>query len=295
VVIAIIGILIGLLLPAVQSAREAARRTKCSNNLKQLGLAIHNFHGAHEMLPPARYRDNFPSWLALILPFMEASSQYDLWNTERSYYDRSNDSARRSGILTFVCPSRRDLSLSKEGDDNDGSGRHMPGAVGDYVGCSGNNVQPPGPTFNGTFPYWDASANGSIVTHKTFGETPPPEQIRWNRHHLRFARIVDGLSNTILGGEKHVRIENIGIYPDDGSIFNGDYANSQVRSGGRNVPIAKGPNDQVCCHNFGSAHPNICQFIFGDGRIQAVSVTIAPDVLDRLTVRNDGRPVSIGF
>ena len=294
VVIAIIGVLIALLLPAVQSAREAARQTHCSNNLKQLGLAVHNFHDDHEMLPPARYRDSFPSWFALILPYMEGSSQYKLWDMQRPYYDSANDAARRVGIPSFICTARRTYSLSKSGDDDDGSRQHVPGAVGDYVGCSGNNVQPPGPTYGGTYPYWDASANGSIVTHKIFG-APSPDRISWGRHHLRLASITDGLSNTFLAGEKHVRMDKIGSYPDDGSIFNGDYANSQVRAGGRNIPLAKGRHDQVCCHNFGSAHPAICQFVFGDGRVQAVNVTIDPDVLDRLSVRDDGRPVPTGL
>ncbi len=292
VVIAIIAMLVTMLLPAVQSAREAARRTQCANNLKQLGLAIYSFHDAHKMLPPARYRDGYPSWFALILPFMEASSEYNLWNTERSYYDRANNSARQAGLPNFVCPSRRGPSLSKQGDDDDGGRTHLPGAVGDYVGCSGNNVAPPGPTYGGTFPYWDAGANGSIVTHKVFGERPLPVRVRWDRHHLQFRRIEDGLSHTIFGGEKHVRIQNIGIYPDDGSLFNGDYAGSQVLAGVRNVPLVKGPNDQFCCHNFGSDHPGICQFVFGDGRVQAIEITLEPDVLDRLTVRDDGRPVS---
>ncbi len=292
VVIAIIAMLVTMLLPAVQSAREAARRTQCANNLKQLGLAIYSFHDAHKMLPPARYRDGYPSWFALILPFMEAQNEYNLWNTERTYYHRANASARQAGIPSFICPSRIGRSLSTKGDDDDGRIRHMPGAVGDYVGCSGNNVQPPGPTYGGTFPYWDASANGSIVTHKIFGERPAPRRIRWTPHHLRFRSIEDGLGRTIFGGEKHVRSGRIGMYPDDGSIFNGDYATSQVRAGGRNVPLANGPNDRVCCHNFGSAHPGICLFLFGDARVQAINLTIEPDVLDRLTVRNDGRHVS---
>ena len=83
VVIAIIGILIGMLLPAVNAAREAARRTQCSNNLKQIGLAVQTFHSAHEKIPPARYLDDYPSWFVLIMPFLEEGSKLDLWVMQR--------------------------------------------------------------------------------------------------------------------------------------------------------------------------------------------------------------------
>ena len=80
VVIAIIGILIALLLPAIQAAREAARRTQCSNNMKQLGLAVHGFHDTYHGFPPARFWYNTPSWVTLIMPYLEAQQQRDLWD-----------------------------------------------------------------------------------------------------------------------------------------------------------------------------------------------------------------------
>ena len=97
VVIAIIGILVALLLPAVQAAREAARRSQCQNNLKQLGLAVQNFHGTHQEIPPSRWRDEHASGLALIMPFMEANSEYELWDFEKTYYDVANKQASTHG------------------------------------------------------------------------------------------------------------------------------------------------------------------------------------------------------
>src|SRR5688500_12419399 len=81
VVIAIIGILIALLLPAVQAAREAARRYQCTNNLKQIGLAMHNYHDINGKFPPSRIaRGDYITWAVLILPYMEQQAMYELWN-----------------------------------------------------------------------------------------------------------------------------------------------------------------------------------------------------------------------
>lgn len=97
VVIAIIGILIALLLPAVQAAREAARRLQCSNNLKQLGLALHGYHSAMNVLPPGGLRDNQLSFLVMLLPYME----------QEALYNRANFNAG-----TYFMPGKLDLSVN---------------------------------------------------------------------------------------------------------------------------------------------------------------------------------------
>src|SRR5262245_41369042 len=94
VVIAIIGIPVGLLLPAVQAAREAARRTQCTNNLKQVGLGLHNFHESRKVLPPNRYGYLNPSWPALILPYLERGNEFTKWRLDLDYYDPLNKVAR---------------------------------------------------------------------------------------------------------------------------------------------------------------------------------------------------------
>src|SRR5438034_458642 len=94
VVIAIIAVLIGLLLPAVQKVREAAARAKCANNLKQLGLAVHNYHDARNAMPPDRLAPGgFVTWAVLILPYIEQDSVYKLWNLNARYIDQPNNSA----------------------------------------------------------------------------------------------------------------------------------------------------------------------------------------------------------
>src|SRR5262245_10653978 len=86
VVIAIIAVLVALLLPAVQKVREAANQTQCKNNLKQIGLAIHNFHDSYNVLPPARVNKYFASWGVLVMPFIEQDAVYKQWDLKRTFY-----------------------------------------------------------------------------------------------------------------------------------------------------------------------------------------------------------------
>ena len=90
VVIAIIGILIGMLLPAVQMVREAARRTSCLNNIKQLGLAVHNYHDTKRFIPPSRPADNFLAWPVSLMPYLEQNNLYDAFDVDRLYEDQDS-------------------------------------------------------------------------------------------------------------------------------------------------------------------------------------------------------------
>lgn len=111
VVIAIIAILIALLLPAVQMARAAARRTQCRNNLKQLGLALHNYHDTHSAFPPGviagddDLRDGMHSGLTLLLPQMEQSTVYNKYDFDLSWRDPANTEATSAHMSQFECPS----------------------------------------------------------------------------------------------------------------------------------------------------------------------------------------------
>ena len=111
VVIAIIAVLIALLLPAVQKVREAANRTRCANNLKQLGVAIHNYHDVESLLPPARLNYNGGvSWAVLVLPYIEQDNFYKRWNLPELFYVHPVD-VRQTRVPLYFCPSRRASSV----------------------------------------------------------------------------------------------------------------------------------------------------------------------------------------
>src|SRR5688572_29960333 len=111
VVIAIIGVLIGLLLPAVQKVREAANRMRCANNLKQMGLALHSFHDARRCCPPLYVRGSGDStWAVFLLPYIEQEAVYKAWNAETwvgAYYRQPSPDIRGAQIKIYLCPSRR--------------------------------------------------------------------------------------------------------------------------------------------------------------------------------------------
>jgi prepilin-type N-terminal cleavage/methylation domain-containing protein len=139
VVISIIALLMGLLMPAVQKARESANRISCANNLHQIGLAVHHYHLDFGTLPPLRSGDKGATWAVLILPYMEQEQLYQQWDLGRTYYQQS-DVARQTPVANYFCPSRRTRTsrplTSLSGDvpsDGPDDAPNVPGALGDYA------------------------------------------------------------------------------------------------------------------------------------------------------------------
>jgi prepilin-type N-terminal cleavage/methylation domain-containing protein/prepilin-type processing-associated H-X9-DG protein len=288
VVIAIIGVLIALLLPAVQSARESARRASCANNLHQIGLALQSFHNDHKKLPPSRYFNGYPTWFAIVLPYVEEQNLGRLWRLDTHFYANVNRAARETLVPIFGCPSRAGTSLVRDSQGNSGDYGTL-AARGDYAGNAGSD-DPRGP-----FPdYWYPDANGVLITARMFFH-PSYSDRRW-QSDISFKRITDGLTKTLLAGEKHIPLGNLDA---QGSLYNGDNQSNCARVAGRYAPLANSPADrtncrtlnncQNCvCDNFGSWHPNICQFVFCDGHVSSLAVDIDTTTLDRLATRADG-------
>src|SRR6516225_3790046 len=299
VVIAIIGILIALLLPAVQKVREAANRMSCQNNLKQLGLAIHNYHDGFNQLPPARVgRDAYASWPILILPYVEGQNLRNLWDITRIYQQQTNHLAQTTTLKIFFCPTRRGPMTSppeENGvDGSDGNG-HLESACGDYACCDGD-------ANNRNTMFANGAMISPLVANPNVGDDNPyPRQIISFKSRTNFASISDGLSDTLLIGEKHVRKGELGRAADgDMAYYSGfDYTTAQRSAGWyydsshvrQNKPLMR-IDDAASTIRFGSWHASGCNFVFCDGSVHTLPFSIDIDVLRRLAVRNDGEVVS---
>jgi len=304
VVIAIIGILIALLLPAVQAAREAARRMQCANNLKQMGLAVHNFHDARKGIVPAHLTGRgHATWLVLLLPYVESGTLQDAFDLERTFYMQPPTTVQ-SQLSLYYCPSRsRSVWLSKDVNSRGGYSQPEGGALCDYAMNAGDGR---------LYPWWGDSStpwNGVATTTHTdasqpnaltgtlLGRDPYWKYFGW-KMSLTFTQITDGLSHTLLIGEKCVHPEHQGYAEwGDGTFWSDDLHSQSVRVAGERYPLAQSDTDETVIPDvinmaFGGAHTGgICQFAMGDGSVQALSTTINTTVLGHLANRHDGTPI----
>jgi type II secretory pathway pseudopilin PulG len=280
VVIAIIGVLIAVLLPAVQKVREAANRASCANNLKQLGLALHAYHDTNNAIPYSRYKSR-GTWVVLLLPYLEQDNLFKLWNPDITYFAQS-DAFRLTPVKVLFCPTRRTPTTpptaSISGDVPDNGGDHVPGALGDYAAAINDLGYYDYPFQDGDLP----PANGAFVS-AGWGNS----SAHVNRN---FATVTDGLSNTIFLGEKHVPINKWGVgegSSGDGCTYNGNRGSS-LRAA--NAGLARSPTD-LDNGNFGSYHPGICQFTLGDGSVRALPNSIPLSTLKLLVNIHDGQVI----
>lgn len=320
VVIAIIGVLVGLLLPAVQSAREAARRMQCSNNMKQIGLAIHNYVDSFKRLPASSRgyggcvgnvvngEIKNANGLVSLLPYMEMQNLYEQFNHSEAYSINPGDPQRATGTVvgdpatngnaalastiveTFICPSDNNPAIGRL------SGIHYGPAPG-VVGAATNYdfIVSAGSEFSTCNSY--ATLNG--LTKRMFGGDV----------NTRLAEVLDGLSNTFMLGETtkyHVNGAAF-AWAYRGWVMTGIDPHYTATEGGINVwhqpwvhPTWQNPPFQPVRGrarswwvSAASLHPGGCHFVMGDGSVQFVSETLEMQLLQRLSAMADGQVAAL--
>jgi prepilin-type N-terminal cleavage/methylation domain-containing protein len=290
VVIAIIGVLVALLLPAVQAAREAARRSQCSNNLKQLSLALLNYETAHGTLPPAGIDSNQMSWAVLLLPFYEQQALYDQFNFNKGSWNSFNRITLVQGIRikAIICP---DLTTKADSysvfvstpDESTVSALHYYAVLG-----------PNGPAAAGTNQQYIVQGVdqgfGFCAAQGAFG------QGRWDGTNVipisnPLRTFTDGTSNTLLLGEMawpkypYWRPWTRGYYSDTrGTLL---YASKNVRN-----PINSKFSDPWNDASLGSLHPTGCMFSRADGSVQFMRQNIDMVSYRALASRDGGEPLN---
>lgn len=258
VVVAIIGILIGMLLPAVQQVREAARRVSCLNNMAQLGIALHNYEFGHEHLPPGVINPTGPilsqpigqhvSFLVELLPYIEQSGIANRFDKSLGTYAPANAPAREQIISLYECPS--DYFMAYDGT----------AGLTNYAGCHHSTEAP-----------IDIDNNGLLFLNS----------------EISFGDIHDGSSNTILIGEL-VADESNSLGWASGTRASLRNTSPIVGLATRAVvkPIPTTNLKEV--GGFGSRHFSITNFCFADGRVSSISDSIDTIVYQNLGDRSDG-------
>jgi len=325
VVIAIIGVLVALLLPAVQAARAAAARMKCCNNLRQIGLAVHNFESSYNLLPPGIVNTSpLTAPNADLEQFLKATStpasfvyaKHGFLSIMLPYLEQSNVLQAANGGFNY----RLDWN---EGTNQAVSVIHIP--IYECPWTPGPHVVNPNPVTTGFFPatsdYWPVSrANNNSAVWTALGMTFPGTDgvngVLTANRTTRMADILDGLSNTLLVGESGNRHE--------GWVRNRKYADPSTAGWGVRGAWASESNNIVCAGTQGpivfpppnplkvstaahvpgavsingwnqgelySFHPGICNVALGDGSVRNLSATISLKALQKLAARADGQPL----
>lgn len=303
VVIAIIGVLVALLLPAVQAAREAARRAQCLNNCRQIGLATHNYHDTRQELPPSRIFgreevtgqsfDGFLTWAGLILPYIEQSNIGDQMLLNRRF-DVQPLIVRETPVTTYLCPSR-------SGEDTNADGRSSsdptnPNPDPNYIGIRGDYGAVTSTFYSITQAalHWD----GALVLPQIIDDGDGDNGTVAYKSLTSFKRITDGLSNTMMISENSLWMAR--RY----SIYDGDDNTGIILGTGklwhRSVPAGIPPSSNVI-NDYGIAqsrsetgewagsdHPEVMNVVLCDGSGFSITKDIDLEVLETFVTRDLG-------
>lgn len=310
VVIAIIGVLVALLLPAVQAAREAARRTQCINNLRQIGLASLNLNSAMREFPTGGSepwhnegdsRSQFSKgygWMVQILPYVEEES---LRNISKDYGagDIQRDlEVRKSPVSIYFCPSRRQnvVRIGNAGAEDCSRGC----ALNDYAGSTpANNVNDPAQDDpgNANNAYWQGVTHGDVLSgNRTYNFNGVFVRTFANKA-TREKDITDGMSKTMMVSEKRVFMDlyTVGDWHDDIGWTDGWDPDIMRYTGilpGPDVTKTSGQVGDVGYH-FGSAHSAGINTVFADGHVALIPYSVDIIMFNALGHRSDGLVVDI--
>ena len=324
VVIAIIGVLVALLLPAVQAARESARRSQCMNNLKQIGLGMQSFHGAHGSLPAATSRDvtqkdpktgqrlwNLqynpgPVWASSLLPYIEQQAIYDQWDFSIINNTYPNSELVKIPVSTYICPSAERAGDPIFDDRNDGSvgaGINPKVALGLWypvsMGPTTYDVCDPG------YPKWcppEFHYEGSYCCHGRWfggaagGKYGSGGMFEHSPLRRKFNEVTDGLSNTLMSGETLPRqCVYVSTYAPNFSLA-GTAVPLNVTDPSLWCPAEGEYYEPGCSENgcgFKSDHPGGVHFLMGDASVHFFAETTDYRLLNELGSINQGESVGV--
>ncbi|TWU66760.1 MULTISPECIES: DUF1559 domain-containing protein [Crateriforma] len=314
VVIAIIGVLVSLLLPAVQASREAARRMDCGNRTRQIALAIHNYHSAFKYLPRAWWLETPPdrpfnggNWMMAILPQMEQeglSDQLDRRFLSVDQLSPENVTLLQTTMQSFLCPSS---------PGNPDSRRYTFNSTPAGLPFTATDLAPsdytPTTGVRGTYANF---AYGPELKGNREGVLQVVSEAFGGEHDGRFADVIDGLSQTIMFGERTggnvvysgrrvdpVATENlIGLEGGGwGDLLNGEHWLQGSLQGGLSWPPQGGPCAINCTNargfGFYSFHPGGCHFAKADGSVGLIDANVDPEVFAAQITRRGGEVFAI--
>jgi prepilin-type N-terminal cleavage/methylation domain-containing protein/prepilin-type processing-associated H-X9-DG protein len=286
VVIAIIAVLIGLLIPAVQKVREAGNRMSCANNLKNLGLALHNFHDLHRKFPPGQVAGPFPDagvtnavnhgWGPFILPFIDEQARFDQYDWEVDTSDRLNQPVVTIPLKMFQCPSAEPDRFFTKGPSSAYGGKN---ACGDYA------------------PTWYVDA--ILVEAGLIAQPRDRNGVLQPNHMTRLREITDGTSQTILLTEDagRPRLWRVGRPGPDQTVQGGPWAafnSGIILQGSTDDGTIRPGSCAISCTNereVYSFHPGGANAVFADGSVRFLQAGMSIQVLAALITRAGGEVV----